>query len=229
MHAAALHLAPVLAAEKSRVPFFIAGGLLAAWALVVSLGLGLRRPQFPGNLGGERVVIAISLVLVLAAMSTAVISSGSPAKASEPSAQAPGASTEKGAAPNAPATPNAPGGSAAGSSSPSSSSPPATSSTPASAPAAHSALSLSASTTTIAYSTKQLRAKAGTVTITFNNPGALEHNVTVGQGSSVLGATPTFSGGTKTLTLNLKPGTYSFYCTVPGHRAAGMEGTLTVT
>jgi uncharacterized cupredoxin-like copper-binding protein len=45
----------------------------------------------------------------------------------------------------------------------------------------------------------------------------------------VLGATPTFSGGSRTLTLNLKPGTYTFYCTVPGHRAAGMEGTLTVT
>jgi plastocyanin len=229
MHAAALHLAPVLAAEKSRVPFFIAGGLLAAWALIVSLGLGLRRPQFPGNLGGERVVIAISLVLVLGATSTAVISSSSPAKAAEPSPQAPGTSTEKGAAAGAPATPNAPGGSAAGSAAPSASKPSAASTTPASKPPAHTALTISASTTTIAYSTKQLSAKAGTVTITFNNPAALEHNLTVAQGSSVLGATPTFTAGTKTLTLNLKPGTYSFYCTVPGHRAAGMEGTLTVT
>src|SRR5947209_4502710 len=77
MHATALHLAPVLAAEKSRVPFYVAGGLLACWALVVSLGLGLRRVDFPGNIGGERAVIAISLVLVLAATSTAVITSGS--------------------------------------------------------------------------------------------------------------------------------------------------------
>ncbi len=229
MHAGALHLATVLAAEKSRVPFFIAGGLLACWALIVSLGLGLRRPQFPGNLGGERAVIAISLVLVLGATSTAVISSSAPAKASEPSPPAPGTTTEKAASPGAPATPSAPGGSAAGSNAPSSSSAPATSSTPASAPAAHTALTLSSSPTTIAYNTKQLSAKAGTVTITFNNPAALEHNVTVAQGSTVLGATPTFTGGTKTLTLNLKPGTYSFYCTVPGHRAAGMEGTLTVT
>ena len=37
-----------------------------------------------------------------------------------------------------------------------------------------------------------------------------------------------FSGGSKTLSLNLKPGTYKFYCSVPGHRQAGMEGTLTV-
>jgi uncharacterized cupredoxin-like copper-binding protein len=57
----------------------------------------------------------------------------------------------------------------------------------------------------------------------------LAHNVTVESSSgSVLGATPTFQGGTKTLTLGLKAGTYKFYCTVPGHRMAGMEGTLTV-
>ena len=36
------------------------------------------------------------------------------------------------------------------------------------------------------------------------------------------------SGDTETLTLNLPAGTYTFYCNVPGHRAAGMEGTLTV-
>jgi uncharacterized cupredoxin-like copper-binding protein len=44
----------------------------------------------------------------------------------------------------------------------------------------------------------------------------------------VLGSTPTFQGGSKTLTVSLKPGTYKFFCSVPGHRQAGMEGTLTV-
>jgi uncharacterized cupredoxin-like copper-binding protein len=47
-------------------------------------------------------------------------------------------------------------------------------------------------------------------------------------GGSIAGATPTFQGGSKTLTLHLKPGTYTFYCSVPGHRQAGMQGTLVV-
>lgn len=75
-----------------------------------------------------------------------------------------------------------------------------------------------------------LTAKAGTVTISFTNSSPLAHNLTVQQGTSgaVLGATPTFMGGTKTLKLTLKAGTYTYYCSVPGHRAAGMQGTLTV-
>ena len=81
----------------------------------------------------------------------------------------------------------------------------------------------------LAYDTKQLSAKAGTVTIEMANMSPIEHDVAIAQGSTVAGQTPVFTGGSKTLTLNLKPGTYSFYCTVPGHRQAGMEGTLTVS
>ena len=79
------------------------------------------------------------------------------------------------------------------------------------------------------YETTSLTAKAGSVSIDFTNMAPLSHNLTVASSSgAVLGATPTFQGGSKTLGLNLKPGTYKFYCTVPGHRMAGMEGTLTV-
>jgi plastocyanin len=79
------------------------------------------------------------------------------------------------------------------------------------------------------YTTTSLTAKAGAVSIDFTNKAPLSHNLTVASSSGeVLGATPTFTGGSKTLSLTLKPGTYKFYCTVPGHRAAGMEGTLTV-
>jgi azurin len=50
-----------------------------------------------------------------------------------------------------------------------------------------------------------------------------------GSGGPQIGATPTFGGGSKTLKLTLKPGTYTFFCSVPGHAAAGMTGTLTVS
>jgi len=111
---------------------------------------------------------------------------------------------------------------------------PATSSTaspkaPAGA-AAGQALSLAANSEgELKYNTKTLSAKAGNVSIDFTNMAPLAHNVTVESSSGkVLGATPTFQGGSKTLSLNLKAGTYKFFCSVPGHRMAGMEGTLTV-
>ena len=81
----------------------------------------------------------------------------------------------------------------------------------------------------LSYNTTTLTAHPGKVTIEFTNMAPLEHNVTVeNSAGSKLGATPTFSGGTKPLTLDLKAGTYSFFCSVPGHRQAGMQGTLTV-
>jgi plastocyanin len=115
-------------------------------------------------------------------------------------------------------------------------SPPATSSASATSAApssssASSSLSLAADPSgALKFTKSSLTAKAGTVTISFTNSSPLAHNLTVQQGTSgpVLGATPTFMGGTKTLKLTLKAGTYTFYCSVPGHRAAGMQGTLTV-
>jgi plastocyanin len=202
MHTAALHLTPIFGAEKSRAPFYIAGGLLVAWALIVSLGLGLRRPDFPGNLAGQRAVMAISAVLVLAAVATAVITSGTPAKAGAASAATTTGATTTGATTTSATTP-------------------AALARPLKLAANPSGL--------LSYDTKQLSAKAGTVTITFTNAAPLEHNLTIAQGSKVLGATPTFDGGSRTLTLSLEPGSYTFYCSVPGHRQAGMEGTLSVS
>jgi len=110
--------------------------------------------------------------------------------------------------------------------------PPATSSSAASSSSpASSSLSIAADPSgALKFTKSSLTAKAGTVTISFTNNSSLDHNLTVQQGTSgpVMGATPTFAGGTKTLKLTLKAGTYTFYCSVPGHRAAGMQGTLTV-
>jgi plastocyanin len=108
------------------------------------------------------------------------------------------------------------------------------SSTPAPAPAESSAatkLSLAANPEgQLSFNTKSLTAKAGKVTIDFSNASPVGHNVTIESSSGeTVGATPTFTGGSKTLTVTLKAGTYKYFCSVPGHRQAGMEGTLTVS
>ena len=79
------------------------------------------------------------------------------------------------------------------------------------------------------YDKTSVTVKAGKVDIDFTNMAPLEHNLNVESSAHAIeGSTPTFKGGTKTLSLTLKAGTYKFFCSVPGHRAAGMEGTLVV-
>jgi len=82
----------------------------------------------------------------------------------------------------------------------------------------------------LAYTAKSITAKAGNVTIDFKNPQALQHDVAVENASGEeVGKTELVAESSSTASFeNLKPGTYTFYCTVPGHREAGMEGTLTV-
>jgi hypothetical protein len=58
--------------EPSKTAFYIGGGLLVAWALILA-GIGMSRPAFPGSLGEKRGVIAISVALVVVAMATAVL------------------------------------------------------------------------------------------------------------------------------------------------------------
>ena len=218
MHSA-LHLVPVLAAEKSKTPFYIAGGLLVAWALIISMAVGMRRPSFPSSLTEQRAVMGVTVVLVLFTVSMAVVTAGPPGKTEE--AGAAGALSPKNGETTSTAT-QPPSGTTA---------PRATTGTPAppSSPAAGSRVSVAADPSgQLVYDTSRLAAKAGRVTITMTNSSPLEHNLTLAQGPKVLGATPTFVGGSRTLTLTLKPGVYTFFCSVPGHRKAGMEGTLTV-
>jgi plastocyanin len=81
----------------------------------------------------------------------------------------------------------------------------------------------------LAYTTTEASAKAGKVTIDFNNPQGLPHDVAIENSSGEeVGKTDLVAGEETSTTVNLKPGTYHYFCTVPGHREAGMEGTLTV-
>ena len=72
-----------------------------------------------------------------------------------------------------------------------------------------------------------LDAKAGNVTIDLDNPSSTPHAVAI-EGNGVNQSSQTVTTSKTSVTADLKPGTYTFYCPVPGHRQAGMEGTLTV-
>lgn len=78
------------------------------------------------------------------------------------------------------------------------------------------------------FDKSSLSAKAGKVTVVMDNPSDLPHAVEVeGNGVEKSGETVT-KGGVSKVSANLKPGTYEYYCPVGNHKAAGMEGTLTV-
>jgi plastocyanin len=113
-----------------------------------------------------------------------------------------------------------------------------TAATTAAAPAASTAPAGPASTVTLSadpngalkFDKTKLTATAGTVTVVMTNPSTsgVPHAIAVeGNGVDQDGETAQ-PGGTSTDTLTLKPGTYTFYCPVPGHEDAGMKGTLVV-
>jgi plastocyanin len=81
----------------------------------------------------------------------------------------------------------------------------------------------------LAFTKTEITAPAGDDTISFDNPSSTDHNVQIedANGNDIAG-TDTISAGKTSTTADLKPGTYTFYCSIPGHREAGMEGTLTV-
>lgn len=184
--------------DRSKTLFFVAAGLLVVWAILVS-GAGIRSTRFPASARQGRLLMAISAVLVLFAGSMAVVT----AKTPPPSPRYNTGALVNGVAP--PVTP--------------------VSAAPTSGP-----LHLSADPQgNLAYDTKTLAARSGHVTIVFTNRSPVQHNVTIADPKGkVIGHTPTFTGGSKALALNLPAGTYTFYCSVPGHAQAGMKGTLTV-
>jgi plastocyanin len=87
----------------------------------------------------------------------------------------------------------------------------------------------------LAYVSSKATAESGAVTIEMPNMSGVSHNIAIEEGShgatavgTAIGASSFVSKGTATLKVTLKPGTYTYFCEAPGHRAAGMWGTLTV-
>jgi plastocyanin len=196
-----------LAAETSKTVFYILAGALAAWAIALS-ALGLMRDRFPGSEGGARGVMTVTGVLVLGAVVAAVAPAATPEHVGK-EALKPVKGIEAPRASTTPATPPPSGGGGGG--------------------AAKPAITVTASKTALAFDQKALTAKAGAVRIDFDNPAPTPHNVQVGTtGGKHVGGTKTVTGAKASAVIKLTPGTYTFYCSIPGHEQAGMKGTLTV-
>ncbi|HZV75100.1 MAG TPA: plastocyanin/azurin family copper-binding protein [Conexibacter sp.] len=83
----------------------------------------------------------------------------------------------------------------------------------------------------LAYQVSSATAPAGALQIASRNAASIPHDIALQQGTNgpVLATGTTVSnGGVSTISVNVRPGRYTFYCTLPGHRQAGMQGTLTV-
>jgi plastocyanin len=77
------------------------------------------------------------------------------------------------------------------------------------------------------FSPKLVKAPAGKLQIHYVEMGTQQHTLVIdGVSGFKLEVGPGSRNATGTVTL--KPGEYSYYCTIPGHRAAGMSGTITV-
>lgn len=82
----------------------------------------------------------------------------------------------------------------------------------------------------LAYTTTKTTGEAGKVKINFTNPQALPHDVAIedANGETIAQTEEVTQGESDFATAIVRPGTYHYYCTVPGHREAGMEGTLII-
>jgi len=80
----------------------------------------------------------------------------------------------------------------------------------------------------LAFVQKSLSAPAGRATFELTNESSTPHDFAVEQDGNDVGKTDVITGDTASVDLDLEAGEYTFYCSVPGHRQAGMEGTLTV-
>lgn len=201
--------------------FFVCGIALAVSAVVVSF-IGLRVKSFPGKAGP---FVALAFAVLLCATATFAVlhakdedkakaaeltkaneeaekEEASPVEEESKAAPEPGPKDENkvAPAPKPEAGAKAPGGT----------------------------LQLAASETDLAFDKTSLTSKPGKVTIDFDNPSALEHNVAIEQNGKEIAVSETLAEGETSVSADLAPGTYTYLCTIPGHAEAGMEGTLVV-
>jgi plastocyanin len=80
----------------------------------------------------------------------------------------------------------------------------------------------------LAYEQDELDAKAGEVNVDFTNDASIGHDVVFELDGEEVARSSVITGSNENVAFEAKPGEYEYYCSLPGHRAAGMEGLMTV-
>jgi plastocyanin len=191
--------------------FYICGSALAILAVVTSF-IGLRSEKFPGRFGP---LVVVAFLALIGASATFAVLNGQHEQEAR-AAEVDKANEEAEAGEEDSGEEEATNGSTESGGE----------KAPVSGPGG--TLKLAASPTDLAFDKKTLSSEPGEVTIDFENPAALEHNVAIEQEGKLIATTETIGTGKTSVTADLAPGTYTFLCTIPGHAEAGMEGVLTV-
>jgi plastocyanin len=198
---------------SNQTIFYILGGALAISAVLVSF-FGLRDERFPGRLLG--LVILYFAVLVGGTATFAVFNAQDEVQARDAENAQAAAKATIAAGTGGKLGAEAPGGQAGG----------AAPAKPVKGPGG--TLQLAANPTQLLFDKKSLSSKPGKVTIDFDNPSAISHDVGIEQNGKPIAVSKLIAQGKTSVSADLAPGTYTFLCTVPGHAQAGMQGTLTV-
>jgi plastocyanin len=196
--------------------FYALGITLVLTALVVS-AVGLKYESFPQSRGVMLGVIALFVALVGGTATFALLNSRDEQHKTEEE-QAAETSTES----------TAPSSTAGSTTTGSETSSGSSTTTAAKGPGGTVKISADPSGQ-LAFQQKAVSSKPGAVKIDFTNQSPVGHDVKISDSSgNALGGTDLVTGGNATATVDLSPGTYTFFCDVPGHEEAGMKGTLTV-
>jgi plastocyanin len=207
--------------------FFVIGGILVLGAVVISF-VGIRGSEkFPPNRGVLLGVIALFVAVVGTTMAFAIVKSVDEQnkRNDELAKEEPSNSGET--------TPATPGGQPQASAGGNQQAPEPTGGGGNTTSGASTAETLDVSSPSdggLVFTPDGLQAKPGNVTIDYTNPSPVPHSIAVATANgNVLGQVQPFANGKQSVQLtDLAPGKYVFYCTVPGHREAGMQGDLTV-
>jgi plastocyanin len=202
---------------EAQTVFYIIGGTLAVLAVAVSF-LGLRERSFPGSRAALAGGVAIFALFVVATTTTAVISAREEQEHREEELAEHAAEEEE-----ATAGEEAAEAEQTGAEGPSGAS-------EAEAGGGGETLELTSpedgSTT---FDPTELTAQAGPVAVEYTNPSPVQHNVALeADGETLDEGELVTDGDVSTATAELETGDYVYYCSVPGHREAGMEGTLSI-